>query len=119
MQLDEIYQKHGYFLEETISKQFEGREGHQEMEAIMIKFRTAGQEMVPVKSMIDYQSEGTGLPKSNVLKFYLDDHSWFVLRPSGTEPKLKVYFSIADTSAQAAKEKLEYYKAMILEKIRA
>jgi phosphoglucomutase len=119
MQLDEIYQKHGYFLEETISKQFEGREGHQEMEAIMIKFRTAGQEMVPVKSMIDYQADGTGLPKSNVLKFYLDDHSWFVLRPSGTEPKLKVYFSIADTSAQAAKEKLEYYKAMILEKIRA
>jgi phosphoglucomutase len=119
MQLDEIYQKHGFYLEETISKQFEGREGHQEMEAIMAKFRAEGEKMVPHQSMIDYLQEGTGLPKSNVLKFYLDDQSWFVLRPSGTEPKLKVYFSIADRSAQAAKEKLEYYKAMILEKIRA
>ncbi len=115
--LDSIYQKHGYFEEETISTYFEGKAGGTMMDAIMDKFRTDSESLVDYQTKIDYLTDDTGLPASNVIKFYIDDQSWFVLRPSGTEPKLKVYFSMRDEEDKKAKEKLSKYKEMVLEKV--
>ena len=115
--LEDIFKRHGYFVDETISKSFEGKEGGTLMKQIMSRFRTESEGLFKYASNIDYLDEGTGLPKSDVLKFYFDDKSWMVLRPSGTEPKLKVYFSICDDDYEKAKQKLEYYKTLMLEKV--
>lgn len=115
--LESIYKRHGYFVDETISKTFEGKEGGEQMKAIMARFREASDDLFKYQSKIDYLIDETGLPKSDVIKFYLDDLSWMVLRPSGTEPKLKVYFSICDADAVKAKQKLDYYKTHMLEKV--
>ncbi|GAB6107640.1 phospho-sugar mutase [Fusibacter bizertensis] len=117
--LDNIYKRHGYFVDETISKNFEGKEGGSLMKEIMNKFRTQSEEIFQYEEKIDYLLDETGLPKSDVLKFYFDDHSWMVLRPSGTEPKLKVYFSICDADYSKAKQKLDYFKTLMLEKVLA
>ena len=115
--LAEIYKRHGYFVDETISKTFGGKEGGAMMKAIMAKFRTASEGLFDYEKKIDYRDEGTGLPKSDVLKFYFDDKSWMVLRPSGTEPKLKIYFSICDDQHERAIKKLEDLKTLMVEKV--
>lgn len=117
--LDNIYRRHGYFVDETISKSFEGKEGGSLMKEIMNKFRTQSEDIFQYEEKIDYLLDETGLPKSDVLKFYFDNHSWMVLRPSGTEPKLKVYFSICDDEYDKAKQKLEYFKTLMIEKVLA
>ncbi|MFQ6848524.1 MAG: phospho-sugar mutase, partial [Clostridium perfringens] len=59
------------------------------------------------------------LPKSNVLKYVLEDDSWFVVRPSGTEPKMKIYLSVKGSSLEDSKEKTENFKNAIMEVINA
>ena len=118
-QLETIYETHGYFIEETHATMFEGREGLDKMKAIMSRFRKDSNTLLPNTELVDYLSPDTGLPSSNVLKFYLDASSWLVLRPSGTEPKLKIYLSVCSDSLEKAKEKLTYYKDMIMEKMGA
>ncbi len=66
-----------------------------------------------VKRVLDCQAEGTGLPKSNVLKYFLEDGSWFAIRPSGTEPKIKFYFSAKSDSKEAVKAKIESLKSEV------
>jgi phosphoglucomutase len=117
-QLETIYEKYGYFIEDTISYKFEGSEGLSKMDAIMEQFRNESKTLIDYTLKIDYLNDDTGLPKANVLKFYLDEKSWFVLRPSGTEPKLKVYFSICDADYKKALSKFEVYKDQILEKVK-
>ena len=112
-----IFKRHGYYVDETISKSFEGKEGSANMGVIMNRFRTQASDMLDYMRKIDYLQDETGLPKADVLKFYLDETSWMVLRPSGTEPKLKIYFSICDADHQAAQIKLEKYKQLILDKV--
>ena len=115
--LHTIYQRHGYFVDETISKSFEGKEGGAVMSGIMEKFRNHSEGLFKYTDKIDYARDLTGLPKSDVIKFYFDEQSWMVLRPSGTEPKLKIYFSICDEDYEKAKQKLEYFKTLMLEKV--
>ncbi|MDN5352694.1 MAG: phosphoglucomutase [Clostridiales bacterium] len=115
--LDAVYKKHGYFVEETVSKAFAGKEGQEKIEQIMADFRKADKEAIGYADRIDFSEDETGLPKSNVLKFYMDAHSWVVLRPSGTEPKLKIYFSIREETAEAAYERLRKIKTFFLEQM--
>lgn len=115
--LNHIYEKHGYYVEETISKTFAGKDGQVDMNRIMKTFRESSEDLLTYDRKIDYLLDETGLPKANVIKFYLDSNSWMVLRPSGTEPKLKIYFSINDTNKDKTLEKLNAYKKVIVEKV--
>ncbi|NYB73189.1 phospho-sugar mutase [Sedimentibacter hydroxybenzoicus DSM 7310] len=106
--LQDIYEEHGYYIEETISLSFAGLTGLNKMRAIMDDFRENKLRILAGKNIpyfYDYKLgivlnltngnvEKLNYPKSDVLKFLFEDGSWLVLRPSGTEPKLKIYFSI-------------------------
>ncbi len=103
--LNEIYKTYGYCLNTLHSYEFEGSAGFAKMQEIMKNFRMdmthiAGRR---IQNTYDYLEGLNGLPKSDVLKFILKDHCSVVVRPSGTEPKLKTYISVsAPTSEQAA-----------------
>ena len=118
--LDEIYNEYGYFKEETISLSFSGVTGQNKMKVIMEYFREnkpsslAGKnipfvydyKMGIASNLVNGRIEKINYPKSDVLKFCFEDGSWLVLRPSGTEPKLKVYFSIEEITESKAVETL-------------
>lgn len=106
--LDELYKTYGYCLNTLHSYEFEGSAGFAKMQRIMEVFRGGieafgGKKVV---ELLDYAPGLGGLPRSDVLKFRLEDHCSLVVRPSGTEPKLKVYISVSGED-QAAAEKLE------------
>lgn len=112
--LDAIYQKYGYCLNTLRSYQFESIDGARRMDQVMRRLRTlpptklGGKNVVKVR---DYECSDAAdsLPKSNVLKIFLDDQCSVVIRPSGTEPKLKVYFSVSarkEPEARKAEEQM-------------
>ncbi len=107
--LAEIYAEYGYYLNTLHSYTFEGQAGFAHMQDVMRKLREGLPSVagVPVCETEDYLQGIGGLPKADVLKFRLENGSSFVVRPSGTEPKLKVYAMIrmADRSQAAAFEK--------------
>ena len=103
--LDELYKTYGYCLNTLYSYQFEGAAGFAKMQEIMKDFQTAGiQEFGgrKVETLLDYNTGIDGLPKENVLKFLLEGHGSVVVRPSGTEPKLKTYVTVSATDKAAA-----------------
>lgn len=110
--LEEIYTQYGRFLNKVDSYEFDGLSGMDKMAGIMNTLRTnppvefAGRKVV---SLTDYNKpEETGLPKANVLIFGLEDGATVVVRPSGTEPKIKTYFTtLGKDLAEAQKEKDE------------
>lgn len=93
-ELEDMYRRYGYYFEKLISIVLEGIEGSQRIGRIMDSFRenpiTAIGNMKLINT-IDYLNDETGNPKSNVLKYIFDDGSWYAVRPSGTEPKIKIY----------------------------
>ncbi len=94
--MEELYNTYGYCLNTLHSYTFEGAAGFEKMQKIMAKLR-GGMSSIGGKAVTEIQdyAEGlNGLPKSDVLKFKLADHCSVVVRPSGTEPKLKVYVSV-------------------------
>ena len=104
--LEELYQKYGYRLNTLHSYEFDGSAGAEKMKGIMAAFRGdislfGGKK---VEKLIDYLPGVDGLPKSDVLKFILEDNCSVVVRPSGTEPQVKFYISISDSSMEAAGE---------------
>lgn len=125
--LDLIYQKYGYHYEEVVSINLLGLEGSKKINRILDYFRNYLDDLgfkftyyEDYLSQTRYQEDmktTINLPKSNVLKFYLDDGSWFAIRPSGTEPKMKIYLSIVDNSLAKAKEKALMIKERLLKKI--
>ena len=122
--LQELYAKHGYFLEKTISVTVAGLEGPQKIKAIMEGLRASvptsfgGLKVVLAQDFsVNEQKDDKGvvseigLPTSNVLKYILEDGSWIAVRPSGTEPKIKFYTGVKASSESEAKEKLAALQA--------
>lgn len=95
--LQELYKKYGYFKEKTISLTLKGIEGLAKIKEIITYFRENDIKEfnnTKVIDLKDYQKGIDDLPKSNVLKYFLEDGSWIAVRPSGTEPKLKFYVAV-------------------------
>ncbi|MFF2858093.1 phospho-sugar mutase, partial [Peribacillus sp. NPDC058002] len=118
--LMDVFDKYGYYLEGLQSLTLKGIEGARQIEAILNEFRENPPDRISDLQVLvqeDYLSrkkymfasnreEAIKLPKSNVLKYFLEDGTWICLRPSGTEPKIKFYFGVKGSSMKEAKGKL-------------
>ncbi len=118
--LEELKDEYGFYDERLISIVLEGLEGQEKIGQIMKDFRE--NPLTEIKGMklektIDYLNDDTGIPKSNVLKYYFDDGSWYALRPSGTEPKIKIYIYSKGESEKDSKKKLDLIEKSTKEKI--
>jgi phosphoglucomutase len=124
-QLELLYQRHGYIIEETIQLSLAGKEGQEKIESIMSRFRKhplaiKNKELIQIDDNLTQKSwTKTGindieLPISNVIKFIFRDNSWVVFRPSGTEPKLKIYFSVNGKEKEQAENTLLTYKETVM-----
>ena len=125
----DIYEKYGYYKETQVSIVREGAEGAEEIKNMMTKMRQTDIEKIGdykvltfkdveqdiVKNMQTGEITKTGLPKSNVLYYELENNSWCCIRPSGTEPKIKLYMGIKGKDENDATEKLENLKNAMLE----
>ena len=123
-QMINIYEKYGYYKETQVSIVLEGAEGAEKIQEMMTNMRNTPVESIGkykvltfkdiekdyVKNMITGEETKTGLPKSNVLYYELEDNSWCCVRPSGTEPKIKLYMGIKGKSEEDATNKLEDLK---------
>ena len=98
--LNELYKKYGYYSNYLNSYEFDGEAGFKKMNSIMESFRgnLSNIGKFNIQKVLDYSKGINGLPKSNVIKMFLSDGVILVIRPSGTEPKLKVYVSIYGNS---------------------
>ena len=120
--LYDIYEEYGYFIEGIENIVLKGLDGAEKIKQIMDYFRNTKIDFDGIKIKEDYKLqvvEGAkktiDLPKSNVIKYILEDESWFILRPSGTEPKLKVYFGVKAQTMNLATARLEEIKNKVLE----
>ena len=103
--LDELYKTYGYTYNTLYSFEFDGSSGFKKMQEIMSSFRKGISSLggKKVVKCLDYLEGIDNLPKSDVLKYYLEGNSSVVIRPSGTEPKLKTYISVSALSMDEAK----------------
>lgn len=122
--MEDIYKKYGYYKETQVSIVMEGSEGAEKIKNMMTEMRNTPVEKIGeykvltfkdiekdvVKNMITGEEKTTGLPKSNVLYYELEDDNWCCIRPSGTEPKIKLYMGVKGTSESDANKKLEALK---------
>jgi phosphoglucomutase len=110
--LDEIYAEHGYYLDTLDSYTLKGKDGQEKIKAIMETLREKGTTLMPgIDRISDYKDGIEGLPKTNVLKYWMGG-SWVAVRPSGTEPKIKIYYSVRGDDQAAAKKLLEERRAV-------
>ncbi len=107
--IEALYNEFGWYKNGLMSFTFEGESGMHTMKDIMERLRTnAPKEAagILVTKVVDYAAEGTGLPKADVLEFRLGDTAKLMVRPSGTEPKMKIYLSAVGKSEQEADDLL-------------
>jgi len=122
-----LYEEYGYYMEDLVNIVLEGASGEEKIKKIIDYFRRekpsdfSGKRMIRFEDYLEQKAyagdeiEQIELPKSNVLKFVFDDDSWFVCRPSGTEPKLKIYIGVIGESIEDAKQKNQAFKKEIME----
>ena len=114
--LNSLYKKHGFFLDALDNFTFKGIDGADKISALVNGLRQDPPKMagcVAVRKIEDYESKemlDAGFPKSNVLRFIMEDGSWVAVRPSGTEPKCKFYFSIVAPNKELAERQLKVMK---------
>ena len=112
--LEDIYAEYGYYLDHLDSFVLKGKDGAEKISDLMVYFRDKGLSLFDgLKEVIDYSTGIADLPKENVLRFIWENGSWMAVRPSGTEPKIKVYYSIQADTRDNAKAKLAEYKNVI------
>jgi len=127
--LEELYKEYGYHMCTLKNIYFKGESGLKDMANILNEFREnpfdelAGVKVVKLEDYMKQvsrqdgkETELKGFPKSNVLKFFLEDGSWLAMRPSGTEPKCKFYYEAIDTDEDVALAKLDKFHEAILKK---
>lgn len=126
--LIELYEKFGYTQEKLISIELAGKEGQEKIAKCIDTLRNNPIKEVlgvKVKTLFDYKlskeidnntssEREINLPKSNVLKYILEDNSWFVIRPSGTEPKMKIYLAIEAKNLNESNEKIEEFNKDVM-----
>ena len=117
--LEEIYKKYGYYEEFLDSVYFEGKDGKEIMKKIMDDFRKIEdfEKIGDLKKKVDYIEDEEN--PQDLLKFYFGEETWFALRPSGTEPKLKIYAYAISEDKEEAKRKIRAMKEEIMGKIGA
>ena len=115
--LRELCEEFGYYAQKTLTFQYEGQDGAARMAQIMEELRrpveTFGSEMMAGARRTDYLREETGLPKSDVIAFRLVNGQKFIVRPSGTEPKLKAYLFSSGASPEEAEQALKELEPLV------
>ena len=126
-----MYEQYGFYLEGLKSLTLKGIEGTEKIQEILSNYRqkppasinelnvvTVGVHKLQEKTLLQTgEKETIQLPKSNVLKYHLEDGSWVCLRPSGTEPKIKFYFGIVGENREDSFQKLNSLQNSFMEKI--
>ena len=127
--LMELYKKYGYYKQDLVSIELKGKSGAEKISKAIETLRNeniASVSGVKVVKFMDYELQkekdfvkhsesDIDLPKSNVLKYILEDDSWFVVRPSGTEPKIKIYVSVVGKDLKDSEAKIEKFKNDVME----
>ena len=122
-EMSNIYTEYGYYRDALDSFTLKGKDGLEKISSIMSDLRSSVSPFKRTKSIIDYSSPveaepGFGtLPTSNVLKYVLEDGSWIAIRPSGTELKIKIYYSVKGTNAVIAENKPKVIQNIIWTKL--
>lgn len=116
--LEKLYENYGYYLDLLDTFVLKGKDGAEKIQASMTAMRENGESLFEnVANVLDYSLGIDGLPKENVLKYVFSDNSWLAVRPSGTEPKLKVYYSVCGKDKNDAQKRLEAYRAILKKEI--
>lgn len=116
--LEQLYGEHGYYLDALDSVTLTGVAGAARIKEMMEEVRESDAQFFEnVDEVRDYATGIADLPKENVIKFMLKDESWVAIRPSGTEPKIKFYYSVRADDEQLAQEKLAVIKTQIQENL--
>ena len=123
----DIYKEYGYTFEDISNIGLKGIEGKKKINQIMDYFRNneislnnyeilvkEDMKLGTIYNLKTKETQKNPLPESNVIKYHLNNDCWFVLRPSGTEPKLKVYYGITGSSEEDARAKLSSLKEQVL-----
>ena len=115
--LQELRNEFGLYVQRLLTYEYEGENGSRKMASIMSALRAPlsgfSDARLSDSSRIDYQNDETGLPRSDVLSFKLSDDNQFIVRPSGTEPKLKAYLFTRASSEAEAEHKLDVLQELV------
>lgn len=112
--LNVLYSEYGFYLDALDSFVLKGKDGASRIKNIMSYFRANKATVFPnITDVKDYSTGIGDLPKSNVLKFFLKGGSWIAVRPSGTEPKLKMYYSVRGIDSSTCKRSLQNIRTII------
>ena len=116
--LNDIYAEYGYYFDCLETFVLKGKEGAEKIQSAMAAMRECGNELFDdLEILLDYSKGIDGLPKENVLRFDFKDGSWAAARPSGTEPKLKLYFSVKGENRTQAEERQLLIRNKLAEKV--
>jgi phosphoglucomutase len=129
--LMQLYKDYGFYKEKLFSLELTGKEGQEKIQKSIEYLRHSMSNRLDdvkivkkmdyklglEKDLINIKESRIDLPKSNVLKFILEDNSWFVVRPSGTEPKMKIYLSVTGNSLEDSEEKMKKFESKVKEVI--